>query len=146
MSILSLLLALTDLCVVALIGGTIWTAIAFGQTRQRSGPEVGAEAVAERMARDSEGHTRPQQVFFKGEAAAVEKKAEFSLAEIKQQLKAGQWLQMLPVLLAIGGFVGLFLFGAAAAWVGMENKLLAGLIAIVALYVLVRTAIALFRA
>ena len=42
--------------------------------------------------------------------------------------------------------VGLFLFGAAAAWVGMGNKLLAGLVVIVALYALVRTVIALFRA
>jgi hypothetical protein len=141
-----LFLVLTGLSVVALIGGTVWTAIAFGQTRRRSGPEVGAEVVAERMARHSEGHTRPQQVFFKGEAAAVEKKADFSLAEIKQQLKAGQWLQMFPVLLAMGGFLGLFLFGAASAWLGIENKLLAGLIVIVALYALIRTVIALFRA
>jgi hypothetical protein len=33
-----------------------------------------------------------------------------------------------------------------AAWLGIENKLLAGLIAIVALYALVRAVIALVRA
>jgi hypothetical protein len=49
-------------------------------------------------------------------------------------------------LLAIGGFLGLFLFGAAAAWLGIENKLLAGLIVIVALYALIRTVSALVRA
>jgi hypothetical protein len=142
----TLFLALTGLSVLALIVGTIWTAVGFGQTRRRSGPEVGAEIMAERMARDSEGHTRPQHVFFKGKATAVEKEASFSFAEIKQQLRAGQWLQMLPVLLAIGGFLGLFLFGSVAAWLGIENKLLAGLIAIVALYALVRAVIALVRA
>jgi len=141
-----LFLALTGLSVVALIVGTVWAAVGFGRTRRRSGPEVGAEAVAERMARDSEGHTRPQHVFFKGEATAVEKEASFSFAEIKQQLRAGQWLQMLPVLLAIGGFLGLFLFGSVTAWLGIENKLLAGLIAIVALYALARAVIALVRA
>ena len=62
------------------------------------------------------GHTRPQHVFFKGEATAVEKEASFSFAEIKQQLGAGQWLRMLPVLLAIGGFLGLFLFGSVIAF------------------------------
>jgi hypothetical protein len=104
--------------------------------------------MAGRIARDS-GHTRPQYVFFKGKAVAVERKASFSFAEIKQQLRAGEWLGMFPVLLAIGGFLGLFLFGAAAAWLGIENKLLAGLIVIVvivALYALIRTVSALVRA
>lgn len=141
-----LFLALTGLSVVALIAGTVWTAVVFGQTRHRSGPEVGAEMMADRMARDSEMHTRPQYVFFKGKAVAVDRKASLSFAEIKQQLRAGQWLQMFPVLLAIGGFLGLFLFGAVAAWLGMENKLLAGLIVIVALYALIRMVRAFARA
>jgi len=141
-----LFLALTGLSVVALIVGTVWTAVVSGQTRRRSGPEVGAEIMAERMARDSEGHTRPQYVFFKGKAVAVEREASFSFAEIKQQLMAGQWLDIFPVLLAMGGFLGLFLFGAAAAWLGIENKLVAGLIVIVALYALIRTVSAFVRA
>ncbi len=102
--------------------------------------------MADQMARDSEGQVGPQHVFFKGKAVAVERKASFSFAEIKQQLMAGEWLQMFPVLLAIGGFLGLFLFGAAAAWLGIENKLLAGLIVIVALYALIRTVSAFARA
>jgi hypothetical protein len=141
-----LFLALAGLSVVALIVGTVWTAVVFGETRRRSGPEVGAEIMADRMARDSEGHVRPQYVFFKGKAEAVERKASLSFAEIKQQLMAGQWLDMFPVLLAIGGFLGLFLFGAVAAWLGIENKLVAGLIVIVALYALIRTVSAFVRA
>ena len=141
-----LFLVLTGLSLVDLIAGTIWTAVAFGQTRRRSGPEVGAEMTAERMARGTEGHTRPQHVYFEGEAVSVEKEANLSLAEIKQGLKAGQWRQMLPVLLAIEGFVGLLLFGAVTAWVGIENRLLAGLVVVVALYALVRTVIAFVRA
>jgi hypothetical protein len=139
-------LVLTGLSVVDLIVGTVWTAVAFGQTRRRSGPEVGAEMTAERMARGTEGHTRPQYVYFEGEAASVEKEASLSLAEIKQGLKAGQWRQMLPVLLAIEGFLGLLLFGAVTAWVGIENRLVAGFIAVAALYALVRTVIAFARA
>ena len=141
-----LFLALTGLSVVALIAGTVWSAVVFGQTRRRSGPEVGAEMQAERMARDSEGQVGPQHVFFKGKAVAVERKASLSFAEIKQQLMAGEWLQMFPVLLAMGGFLGLFLFGAAATWLGIENKLLAGLVAIVALYAVIRMVSAFIRA
>ena len=141
-----LFLALTGLSVVTLIAGTVWTAVVFGQTRRRSGPEVGAEIMAERMARDSEGHVGPQYVTFKGKAVAVEREASFSFAEIKQQLMAGQWLHMFPVLLAMGGFLGLFLFGSVAAWLGIENKLVAGLIVVVALYALIRTVSAFVRA
>jgi hypothetical protein len=145
-SMFILFLALTGLSVMALIVGTAWTAVVFGQTRRRSGPEVGAEMQAERMARDSVGHLEPQHVFFKGKAVAVERKANLSFAEIKQQLMAGEWLQMFPVLLAMGGLLGLFLFGSAAAWLGIENKLVAGLIAIVALYAIIRTVSAFARA
>jgi len=141
-----LFLVLTGLSVVDLIAGTIWATVAFGQTRQRSGPEVGEEVVAERMARGSEAHARPQHVFFEGEAVSVEKEASLSLSEIKQWLKAGQWQQTLPVLLAIEGFVGLLVFGALTAWLGLENRLLAGLIVVVALYALVRTVMAFARA
>ena len=141
-----LFLVLTGLSVVDLIAGTIWTALAFGQTRQRSGPEVGEEVVAGRMTRGSEPHARPQHVFFEGEAVSVEKQVSLSLSEIKQRLKAGQWGQMVPVLLAIEGFVGLLVFGALAAWVGLENRLLAILIVAVALYALVRTVLAFARA
>jgi hypothetical protein len=141
-----LFLALAGLSVLALIVGAAWTAIVFGQTRRRSGPEVGAEMQAERMARDSAGHVEPQYVYFKGKAVAVERKASLSFAEIKQQLMAGEWLQMFPVLLAMGGLLGLFLFGSAAAWLGMENKLMAGLIVIVALYAIIRMVSAFIRA
>jgi hypothetical protein len=42
--------------------------------------------------------------------------------------------------------LGLFLFGSAAAWLGMENKLVVGLVAIVALYAIIRTVSAFARA
>jgi hypothetical protein len=134
---LILFLALTGLSVVALIAGTVLTAILFGRTRWRSGPEIGAELMAERMARES-GGVKPQHVFFIGKGVAVDREANLSYAEIKQQLMAGRWLLMLPVLLAIGGLLGLFLFGSAAAWLGIKDKLVAGAIVVVAFYALFR--------
>jgi len=132
-----LFLALTGLSVVALIAGTVLTAILFGRTRWRSGPEIGAEMMAERMARES-GGVKPQHVFFIGKGVAVDREAGFSYAQIKQQLMAGRCLQMFPILLAMGGLLGLFLFGSAAAWLGIKDKLVAGVIAVVAFYALFR--------
>jgi hypothetical protein len=134
---LILFLALTGLSVVALIAGTVLTAILFGRTRWRSGPEIGAELMAERMARES-GGVKPQHVFFIGKGVAVDREANLSYAEIKQRLMAGQWLLMLPVLLAVGGLLGLFLFGSVAAWLGIEDKLVAGAVVVVAFYALFR--------
>jgi hypothetical protein len=134
---LILFLALTGLSVVALIAGTVLTAILYGRTRWRSGPEIGAEMMAERMARES-GGVKPQHVFFIGKGVAVDREANLSYAEIKQRLMAGQWLLMLPVLLAVGGLLGLFLFGSAAAWLGIEDKLVAGAVVVVAFYALFR--------
>jgi hypothetical protein len=45
---------------------------------------------------------------------------------------------MFPVLLAIGGLLGLFLFGSVAAWLGIEDKLVAGAVVVVAFYALFR--------
>jgi hypothetical protein len=132
-----LFLALTGLSVLALVAGTVLTAILFGRTRWRSGPEIGAEMMAERMARES-GGVKPQHVFFIGKGVAVDREANLSYAEIKQRLMAGQWLLMLPVLLAVGGLLGLFLFGSAAAWLGIKDKLVAGAVVVVAFYALFR--------
>lgn len=130
-----LFLVLTGLSVVALLVGTVWTAVVFGQTRWRSGSEAEAEFMAEQRI-----------AFFKGKAVAVDREATFTFAEIKQRLKTGQWQPMFPVLLALGGFVGLFFFGAVTAWLGIENKLVAAVIALLALYALIRTLIYFVRA
>jgi hypothetical protein len=142
---LILFLVLTGLSVVALIAGTVLTAILFGRTRWRSGPEIGAELMAERMARES-GGVKPQHVFFIGKGVAVDREASLSYTEIKQRLMAGQWLLMFPVLLAVGGLLGLFLFGSAAAWLGIKDKLVAGAIVVVAFYALFRIVSSFVRA
>jgi hypothetical protein len=141
-----LFLALTCLSLIVLLFGAVWALILFGQTRRRSGPEVGAEIMARRMDSDLEGIVGARRTFFKGKATAVEREASFSLAEIKQALREGRCLHMIPVLLVIGGFLGLFLFGAATAWLIIPNKLIAGLIAIAALYVVIRRTIDFVRA
>jgi hypothetical protein len=139
-------LILTGLSLLILIGGIVWTVVVSGETRRRSGPEVGAEMMGQRMARDAEGRIVAQRAFFKGKAVEVESTASFSFAEIKEGMMGGQWGQVLPILLAIAGFLGLFLFGSLSAWLGIEDKLIGGLIVIVAFYAIIRTLIAFARA
>ena len=142
---LPLFIILTVLSLVALIIGILWTVLTQGDTRRRTGSDVGAEIIAEQMVEETEGYVATPQTAFKGKATAVEREASFSLAEIRQQIRAGQWRQNLPVLLAIAGFLGLLIFGALTSWVAIDNKLIAGLIVVVAAYAVVRTFLAMAR-
>jgi hypothetical protein len=144
---LILFLILTGLSLVALVAGTALMLVRQGETRRRSGQEVGAEIMAEGMVDDDEeGAVVGQRTAFKGKAITVEREASISLADVKQQIGAGQWRQNLPALLVVGGFAGLLLFGALAVWLAIDNKLVGGLIAIVAVYALVRMVLSFARA
>ena len=143
---LPLFIILTVLSFIALIVGTIWMVLTQGEIQQRSGAAVGAEIMAEQMVDETNGYVTTPQTVFKGKAKAVEGEASISLAEVRQQLRSGHWRQMLPVLLTIAGLVGLLAFGALTAWVAIDNKLVAGLIVIVAAYALVRIGMTIARA
>ncbi|MCD4737965.1 MAG: hypothetical protein K8R89_01725 [Anaerolineae bacterium] len=63
-----------------------------------------------------------RRTFFVGRAAAVERHATVDFAEVKAQLAAGNCLAMIPALLTIGGFVGVFFFGSLAVLFGVPNN------------------------
>jgi hypothetical protein len=140
------LLILTGLSAAALIGGSVWTVVAYGETRRRTGADVGAEFLADSMADDIDGPPVAQATLFKGKAVQVQGEATVSFAEIKQSIRTGQWRRLLPILLAIAGFLGIFLFGSLAAWVGFESKLVAGLFVAAVSYAFVRTVLAFAKA
>jgi hypothetical protein len=142
--ILSLMLAGVSL-IVLIVGGVL-TLVFYGQTRHRSGPEVGAEIMSDHIDSEAEGRVVAQRSFFVGRAVSVERQATIDFAELKQQLAAGNWSLMIPALLAIGGFVGLLFFGALAALFGIPNIWIGGAVALLVLYVLVRMGIAFIRA
>ena len=143
---LTLFFILAGLSLVTLVAGIVWTLVVGGETRRQYDPEVGAEMTAERLARDTEGGMVAQQAAFKGKATKVESRASFSFAEIKAATLAGQWRQVLPILLALGGFLGLLLFGSLSALLAIDSVVIGGLIAVVALYAIIRTVIAFARA
>ena len=141
-----ILLFLTILSVIILIVGVVWALIAHGQTSRRSGPAVGAEIMADQMADDSEGYTVAQQTFFKGKATEVNREASISFADIKHKMRTGQTGEVVPFLLAMAGFVGLFLFGSLTAFVAIGDLLIGGLIVAGAFYAIIRMAIEFIRA
>jgi hypothetical protein len=103
--LLVLSLVFAGLSLIALILGMVLVLVLSGQTRRRSGPEVGAEMVADRMTRGREGQVVVQRTAFAGKAARVERQATVSFGDLKRQVAAGQCLSVMPALLAIGGFV-----------------------------------------
>jgi hypothetical protein len=142
-----LFIVLTVLSLAALVAGMAWALATSGETRRRSGPDVGAEIIADRMEDEhDEATTIAQRTAFKGKAVKVEREASFGLADVKHQVAAGQWREALPVLLALGGLVGFLLFGSLVALLAIESKLIGGAIVIVAAYAVVRIVLALRRA
>ncbi|MBN1991538.1 MAG: hypothetical protein JW953_02460 [Anaerolineae bacterium] len=141
-----LFLGLTILSIIILIAGMVWTLATSGQTQRRNKEEVGKKMVADMMRDDLTKNEVILGTDFKGKATGLKSEATFSFADIKAAVQAGQWQSVLPILLALGGMLGLFLFGPMALWFGIESKLVAGLLMVVALYAIIRTIISFARA
>jgi len=136
-------LVLTGLSAVAMITGFVWMLAASGRTRRRSGPEVGAEIMGGQMA--EEGETLAEGTVFKGKGVAVSREVDLSFAEIKGMIRARR-PEAVPALLAAGGLLCLVLFGAVALWLGLEDKLVGTLFALVVLYTVGRIVVSFVRA
>ena len=121
-----LFLALTIVFAFVLVTGFVWGLIDRGQTTRRSGSEVGAELMAEKMTQDSDMEGKTQvtgQTWFRGKGVAVDREAEYSYAEIKRRLQEGDTWTVLPALLVMAGMVGLTFFLALTLLVGLSNKI-----------------------
>jgi hypothetical protein len=76
----------------------------------------------------------------------VEGEASVSFVEIKDSIVSGNWRQALPVLLATGGMIGLMIFGSLTLFLLLEDKLIGGVILLVAAYTVIRLLINIARA
>lgn len=128
-----------------IIGGALILTLS-GQTHSRSGPEVGAEVMSNNIDPETQGRVVAQRSFFVGQGVSVERNATVDFADVKRQLAAGNFLSLIPALLVIGGFVGIFFFGGLAVLFGTSNIVIGGAVMLVVLYILVRMGIAFIRA
>lgn len=133
------------LSLLALIVGFIWVLVSKGETSQGSGENVGAEIFNDRIEDDDE-RSLVEKSAFKGQARVVSREASISFREIKIQLKTGNWRVVFPVLLALGGFLGLLTFGSLALFFALDDRLVGGLIAIVAIFSVARILFQMARA
>ena len=130
-----LLLILTAISCLSLVIGFIWFLVAKGETFQKSG-EIGGQIMGEQPG-DNDSPVF-QDTAFKGKAKSVQREASISFTEIKASLVAGHYSEAFPSLLVIIGILGLVLFGSLSLFVVMENKLVGGLIAAVAIFTTLR--------
>lgn len=144
---LMLFIVLSAVSLVAMVVGIVWTVAVGGQVQTRTGSDASADVIDRQMVdREEQAHAVARRTYFKGKAVAVQGEAEVSFDEVKALIRAGHWRYAAPVLLLIGSLFGLFLFGALAILVGVENKLVGGVALAIALYAILRTLIGFARA
>jgi hypothetical protein len=134
------------LSLILLIVGAAWMLVGRGQTTRRSGRDVGAEIMGGLGNDLEEGISLVEKSVFVGKGTKVTREGEISFTEIKQLVRDRQWHAALPVLLAMAGMFGLIVFGALALWWKMDDKLIATLIAGVALFTMARIGWSFIRA
>lgn len=142
---LALFVILFILSILALAAGFVWVLVNKGETSHRTGEDVGAEMMSEQL-EDDEEWSPANKTAFRGQAEVVEREASLSFKDIKKQVKSGNWQEALPLLLAVGGFLGLLVFGSLALFLAIDDKLVGGLIAIVAIFTVARILIQMARA
>lgn len=110
------------LCVVAGVAFLAMTVVGFGlaltrrgKSRVRKGPEIYAEMMAERMARENRGRPGVAQAGVGyGTGIAWDRTAVYTLPEIKRAIRDRQYGLVLPALLGMGGLLGTVAFGGVA--------------------------------
>lgn len=94
--------------------GFVWALIVRGKTTHRSGAEVGAEFMAEKMARQArlDGKTAlARKTWFWGKGWAINREASYSYAEVKAMWRDGAYGALLPVALLAVGMLGVMFAG-----------------------------------
>jgi hypothetical protein len=123
---LTFLISLTVVFGVMLITGFVWGLTERGKRVDSKDEAIGAELMADRMARDSLQDGKAPiagKTWFRGKEVGVEVEAEYSYAEIGRSFRAGRIRPVLPALLGIVGTIGLTFFLGLTLWVALSNKL-----------------------
>jgi hypothetical protein len=139
-------LVLAVLSLILLVIGAIWLLAGGGQTARRSGHDVGAAVMGGIGGEDDEGVSVAETSVFVGKGVQLSRSVEISYADLKQLIRDRRWRAALPFLLAMTGLFGLIVFGVLAFWFGMDDKLVATVIAGVVLFTMARIGWNIYRA
>jgi hypothetical protein len=97
-----------------------------GKTTRRTGAEIGAEIMEEKMDRQAliSGKSMiGRKAFFRGKGWAVDREASFSYAEIKRNLREGNITAVLPALLVMIGLIGFAICGGLVMLFALQSKI-----------------------
>ncbi len=102
------------LSVVLFVVSLAWSLAVRGKTTTRTGADIGAERMTEKMDFESGMAGRPsvrRGAKFWGSGWAAERTAEYSWAEVKQMLRERRVVEALPPLLGMASVLGVATFG-----------------------------------
>ena len=140
------LIVLAALGAMLLVLGAVLMLSSRGETRDLSAEGVGADVIRRQM-RDTGAETPfAEGAAFRGKGGGKEASASSSFAKVKADLRAGRHRLALPPLLVLLGMTGLLVFGSLALLVGLENKLVGGVLLGATLLTLGRQVLAFLRA
>jgi hypothetical protein len=108
------LIVLLSISLLSLFTGVVWTLILHGQTTRRTGAQVGAEFMEEKMARQAfrEGKASlARRAWFWGKGWAIEREAAFTYAEMKAMWRKGSYGAVFPMALALTSLVSSIVLG-----------------------------------
>jgi hypothetical protein len=144
--LLPLMIILASLGAAALVLGAVLMLTARGESRDLTAGEVGADIVRHQM-RDTGAETPlVEGAVFEGKGGGKAIRASSSFGEVKADLRAGRHRQALPPLLILFGLTGLLVFGSLALLVGLESKLVGGVLLAATVLALGRQVLAFLRA
>ena len=142
---LLILIPLFIASILSLLSGAVWLLISSGRVERRDGQDAGEDLAAEIM-EDSEDNAFFEKTAFHGDAKTLNAKVSFTFPQIKEEIRSGHWTTVAPLLLAVGGFLGVLLFGSLALLVAIDDKLLGAFIAVVSIVTVIRVLVAMIRA
>jgi len=120
------LVVLLAISLLSFLGGVVWTVILHGQTTTRTGAQVGAEFMEEKMARETfraGKSSLARRAWFWGKGWAVEREAAFTYAELKTMWKKGSYRAVLPMAMALVGMVGSVVLGGVLLLVTLDTPI-----------------------
>jgi hypothetical protein len=106
--------ALSVISIALFVVSLVWALKVRGKTDSRTGPEIGAELMTEKLESGSRSQGRQSLLragAFLGKGWAVERTAEYSYAEIKRSLREGRIAEAMPPILCFISVLGATLFG-----------------------------------
>lgn len=106
--------------------GLVWTLKLRGKTTRRSGADVGAEFMAEKMDRKTRLDGKAslaRKTWFWGKGWAIEREASYSYAEIKAMWRDGAYGALLPVTLVAVGMLGIMFTGGLLMLLTLPSRI-----------------------